>query len=186
MAEEPIILWFRRDLRLTDRAAVTAAVASGQPIVPVFVLDEGLDGLRPLGGASDWWLDKSLRALGGELERRGSRLIVRRGASTEVLPALAREVGASAAVWGRSYDPGGLARDAAVRRALEAQRVTVTETCGSFLVEPGTVLNGSGVTAAVLLLALARLGRTDAALYDGSWAEWGGRADTPVVTGGAR
>jgi thiosulfate/3-mercaptopyruvate sulfurtransferase len=41
---------------------------------------------------------------------------------------------------------------------------------------------GSGVTAAVLALALARLGREDVAVYDGSWAEWGGRADTPVVT----
>jgi thiosulfate/3-mercaptopyruvate sulfurtransferase len=42
---------------------------------------------------------------------------------------------------------------------------------------------GSGVSAAVLALALARLGRDDVAVYDGSWTEWGGRADTPVVTG---
>jgi thiosulfate/3-mercaptopyruvate sulfurtransferase len=42
---------------------------------------------------------------------------------------------------------------------------------------------GSGVTAAVLALALARLGREDVAVYDGCWSEWGGRQDTPVVTG---
>ncbi len=42
---------------------------------------------------------------------------------------------------------------------------------------------GSGVTAAVLALALARLGRGDVAVYDGSWTEWGGRTDTAVVTG---
>lgn len=42
---------------------------------------------------------------------------------------------------------------------------------------------GSGVTAAVVLLALARLGRDDGRLYDGSWADWGRRAELPVVAG---
>ena len=42
---------------------------------------------------------------------------------------------------------------------------------------------GSGVTASVVALALARLGREDVAVYDGSWTEWGGRTDTAVVTG---
>jgi thiosulfate/3-mercaptopyruvate sulfurtransferase len=42
---------------------------------------------------------------------------------------------------------------------------------------------GSGVSAALLALALARLGREDVAVYDGSWTEWGGRTDTPIATG---
>jgi thiosulfate/3-mercaptopyruvate sulfurtransferase len=42
---------------------------------------------------------------------------------------------------------------------------------------------GSGVSACVAALALARMGKWDAAVYDGSWVEWGGRADAPVVTG---
>jgi len=42
---------------------------------------------------------------------------------------------------------------------------------------------GSGLTAAILMLALSEIGKRDVALYDGSWTEWGGRSEAPVVRG---
>jgi thiosulfate/3-mercaptopyruvate sulfurtransferase len=57
------------------------------------------------------------------------------------------------------------------------------EGAGIDLSRPVVTSCGSGVTAAVISLALASVGHEDNALYDGSWTEWGGRDDTPVVTG---
>ena len=53
---------------------------------------------------------------------------------------------------------------------------------GVDLSRPLVTTCGSGVTASVLALALYRLGRPDVAVYDGSWSEWGARADTPIET----
>jgi thiosulfate/3-mercaptopyruvate sulfurtransferase len=70
---------------------------------------------------------------------------------------------------------GTMASASEIRRAFEA--------AGVDLDQPIVTTCGSGITASVLALALARIGRDDAAVYDGSWTEWGGRADTPIVTG---
>jgi thiosulfate/3-mercaptopyruvate sulfurtransferase len=51
--------------------------------------------------------------------------------------------------------------------------------------QPAICSCGSGITAGLIALALARLGRWDAAVYDGSWAEWGAQPDTPIATGPA-
>ncbi|WP_448582359.1 cryptochrome/photolyase family protein [Thermaurantiacus sp.] len=98
------ILWFRNDLRLDDQPAVAAAAAAG-PVLPVYVFDDRSEGVRPLGGASRWWLTRSLAALDGELRARGGRLLVVEGRAAEVLASLARETGARAIHATRATEP---------------------------------------------------------------------------------
>ncbi|HZD26603.1 MAG TPA: rhodanese-like domain-containing protein, partial [Alphaproteobacteria bacterium] len=75
----------------------------------------------------------------------------------------------------RLLNEDGTLKDAEALRALFAE-------AGIDLDRPVVTSCGSGVSATVPLLALLRLGHRAGALYDGSWAEWGSRQDTPIVT----
>jgi thiosulfate/3-mercaptopyruvate sulfurtransferase len=67
-------------------------------------------------------------------------------------------------------------------KSLPELKATI-EASGIDLSRPVVTSCGSGITAAIITLALTSLGHTDNTLYDGSWTEWGGLDDTPVVTG---
>jgi deoxyribodipyrimidine photo-lyase len=142
-ALRPVILWFRRDLRLGDNPAVAAAIATGRPILPVYILDEGGEGRRP-GAASLWWLDKSLRALDAALRRRGGRLILRRGDSEAELRRLIDQTGADQVFMNRRFEPDAFVRDADIAHALKDEGVDCHGFNGSLMARPGAVLTGAG------------------------------------------
>lgn len=131
-----VILWYRRDLRLGDHAAMTAAVAAGGPVLPVFILEPHL---ARLGGASQWRLHQALQALDDRLRGAGSRLILRRGAADQVLTDLIAETGAAEVHWSRRYDPEGVKVDKAVKAGLAQQGVTARSQPGFLLTEPWSV-----------------------------------------------
>ena len=74
-----------------------------------------------------------------------------------------------------------LTPDATLKSRLELEQVFAA--AGVSPDRPVTASCGSGVTAAIVLLALARLGNERAAIYDGAWTEWGARPDAEVATG---
>ncbi|WP_438748358.1 3-mercaptopyruvate sulfurtransferase [Pararhizobium sp. O133] len=78
--------------------------------------------------------------------------------------------------------PSGVFSTGGKLKSLDALRETI-EGAGIDLDKPVVTSCGSGVTAAIIMLALQSLGHTDNTLYDGSWSEWGSRADTAVITG---
>ena len=136
------LLWFRRDLRLVDNAALMAALASG-PVLPVYILDEGPE-VRPAGAASLWWLNRSLKALARDLEARGSRLILRRGDPARLLPELAAEADASSVHWNDLFDPGLRERDDRLEARLAESGLSVGRWNSAHLFRPDEIRTRTG------------------------------------------
>lgn len=138
---EPLLLWFRRDLRLADHPMLAAALDTGRPLIPVFVLDPETE---TLGAAAKLRLEAALSVFDARLRGLGSRLILRRGPASGVLAALIAETGAAGVMWSRLYDGAGQARDSAIKATLRAQGRIATSHPGFLLHEPWTVATAAG------------------------------------------
>jgi deoxyribodipyrimidine photo-lyase len=110
---QPVLFWFRRDLRLADNIALNRAADTGRSIIPIYIVDP-----QDVGGASRWWLHHSLASLDRELRSRGSSLLLRSGQPEEVLAGLASETGADAIYFNRRYEPASRAQESALGDAL--------------------------------------------------------------------
>lgn len=134
------LLWLRRDLRRYDHPALGAAhAASPDGVAVAFVLDPAFfDGAGP---ARQAWLAATLRALD---ESWGGRLTLRSGDPVEVVPALARELGAREVHVSSETEPHGSTRDARVRAALAEAGVGWVETGSPYAVTPGRVRTAAG------------------------------------------
>jgi deoxyribodipyrimidine photo-lyase len=138
------LLWFSRDLRLTDNPAVAAAIARGGPIVPVFILDDLDAGEWAPGGSSRWWLHGSLRALDESLRQRGNRLVLRRGPAEIVINKLLDQTGADAVYWNRRYEPWATARGGRLESMLKNRDIEARSFNSALIREPCTVTTQKG------------------------------------------
>lgn len=134
MPLRPVVLLFRRDLRLSDNPALAAAAATGAPVLPLYVLDDA-EPFAP-GGAQRWWLHGSLEALSDDLRRRGAPLVLRRGRMAETVRAVVAEAGARAVYWNRRYAPALVEADAGLKSALSAEGIAAYSFSASLLREP--------------------------------------------------
>jgi deoxyribodipyrimidine photo-lyase len=143
-ASPPVIVWFREDLRTTDNPALAAAVETGAPVLCVFIRETGVKGARPMGGASLWWLDKSLKALEASLTAAGGHLVLRTGHPRQVLLDLIAETGARTVVWNRRYSEPEKTVDAEIKSELKAAGIEALSYNARLLMEPWQLKTGSG------------------------------------------
>jgi deoxyribodipyrimidine photo-lyase len=141
---QPVLLWFRDDLRLTDNPALVRAVESGAPVLPLYVLDDESPGIRSLGGASRWWLHHSLAALSKELASRGATLLLRHGPAERIVLDLAQHIGAQAVVWNRRYEKPAIDLDSRTKAELVARGIRAESSNAALLNEPWEVKGKTG------------------------------------------
>ncbi|MBI5259590.1 MAG: deoxyribodipyrimidine photo-lyase [Burkholderiales bacterium] len=145
------LVWFRRDLRAEDHAALYHALKAARQVHCAFVFDREI--LDPLPRAdrrvefirdSLVELDLQLRALARSHGIEGAGLIVRHGQATESLPRLAAELGVQAVYANHDDEPASLARDARVRGALAAQGIALHTSKDHVIFERDELMTATG------------------------------------------
>ncbi|WP_422748294.1 cryptochrome/photolyase family protein [Mycobacterium sp. WMMD1722] len=133
----PTVLWFRRDLRLHDLPALADAAAADGQVLACYVLDPRLHASS--GPRRLQYLHDALRDLRDSLD---GRLLVTRGRPEARIPAVVKQIGASAVHVSEDFTPFGRRRDDAVRAALAD--VPLQATGSPYLVSPGRVTKADG------------------------------------------
>jgi deoxyribodipyrimidine photo-lyase len=141
MTSAPVIHWFRRDLRLTDNSALNAALESGQPVIPIFVLDENILRSANAGLARVAFMLQGLQALDNSLQALGARLHILEGNPTAVIARLVNQCGASAVYANADYTPYATQRDQQLQHALRVPFYTYHD---ALVMPPSSVLTDGG------------------------------------------
>ncbi|MBO9851930.1 cryptochrome/photolyase family protein [Xanthomonas phaseoli] len=130
------IVWFRRDLRLQDNAALRAALDAGHHPIPLYIDAPHEEGEWTPGAASRSWRHRALAALDDALRALGSGLVIRSGNSAQVLDEVIAQTGAVAVYWNRKYEPATQPRDAQIKRDLRERGIEVQSCNAALLFEP--------------------------------------------------
>jgi len=142
---EAILVWFRRDLRDYDHAALSEALRRGRQVYCAFVFDrEILDTLERRGDRRVEFIRESLVELDAALRARGGALIVRHGWATREIPELARSLGVAAVFANRDYEPLAKRRDSAVATVLQADGIAFESFKDQVLFDADEVLTQAG------------------------------------------
>jgi deoxyribodipyrimidine photo-lyase len=139
------LVWLRRDLRLADHPALSAALARADRVICVFCLDDRLLAGPRASGSRTQFLLECLADVDRSLRERGSRLVIRRGPPEDEIPGLAEAAGAGEIHFTRDATPYARARGRRVAAACRAAGIELVGHPGLWAIDdPAGVVTGSG------------------------------------------
>lgn len=138
------LMWFRRDLRMEDNAALHHALQQCRRLSCVFVFDTEILSALPSSDRRVAFIDGCITELDHKLQQAGAGLIVRYGAAHQVIPELAKSLNVDAVFAVRDYEPQAQVRDAAVADALKREGGELVLLKDQVIFEMNEILNGQG------------------------------------------
>jgi deoxyribodipyrimidine photo-lyase len=139
------LCWLRRDLRLTDNAALYHALRSGRPVLPLFIFDKTiLDALDDRRDRRVQFIHQEISRLQAELTAMGSTLLVRHGTPRAVFETLLNEFDVAEVFTNRDYEPAAVERDALISGLLREHGIGFHAFKDQCIFETNEVFSGGG------------------------------------------
>lgn len=145
----PALVWFRRDLRDFDHAALALALRHHARVYCAFVFDTDIPDPLPRRDRRVDFILRAVNELAVALRAKGGGLIIRHGRAAEEIPRLAAELGAGNIYANRDHEPVARQRDAAVAAALAADGRVFADCKDQVIFERGEVLTQAGTPFSV-------------------------------------
>ena len=138
-SNQPVLFWFRRDLRLQDNPALRWAVTQAHPVICFYIHSNPAESEWQAGGASQWWLHHSLVSLAASLDAAGSCLRLFSGDTEKNIDKIIKDTGAQAIAWNRRYEPDSIKLDKKLKAKYTKKGLSVHSAPGNLSHEPWTV-----------------------------------------------
>ncbi len=140
----PAIVLFRKDLRLADNPALSAAIERGGPVILLHIRETDDPNSAALGAAQGWWQHHSIAALQSAIEKTGNRLILATAEQNLLVTELVKTVSPSAVYWNRRYHKRGRDNDATLKTWLLRHGVDARSFAANLLHEPANIQSSQG------------------------------------------
>ena len=138
------LVWFRRDLRDFDNAALAAALQADGPVYTAFVFDRAILDALPRGDRRVEFIVDSVGELDRALRSRGGALLVRHAHAADAIPALAKQLRVASVYANADHEPYALSRDEAVGRTLRSDGIALQTFNDHLIFPPSSLLTRSG------------------------------------------
>ncbi len=136
-----ILFWHRKDLRINDNKALIKAISFSNAITATYILDKNYSHDFNANSRA-WFLGNSIKELGNNWKKMGSRLVIKEGDPFLIIPQLAKTINANFVFCNKLIEPYEINRDLEIKKILNKINIKFIESWDHLLIEPSKICSG--------------------------------------------